>query len=47
MHVDGSIAYVSQQPWIQNASLKDNVLCGKSLDQKRYVEVIEGCALGK
>jgi ABC-type transport system involved in cytochrome bd biosynthesis fused ATPase/permease subunit len=29
----GSIAYVSQVAWIQNATLKDNVLFGKAFDE--------------
>ncbi|XP_041776325.1 multidrug resistance-associated protein 1 isoform X6 [Anopheles merus] len=41
----GRIAYVSQQAWIQNATLKDNILFGKPMDQRRYARVIEACAL--
>lgn len=41
----GSIAYVAQQAWIQNATLQDNVLFGKPLDKKKYDAVIEACAL--
>ncbi|KAJ8673709.1 hypothetical protein QAD02_004971 [Eretmocerus hayati] len=41
----GSIAYVSQQAWIQNATLQDNILFGKSLDKALYHRVIEACAL--
>lgn len=41
----GTIAYVSQQAWIQNATLKDNILFGKPLDYKRYNQVIAACAL--
>ncbi|XP_052772990.1 multidrug resistance-associated protein 1-like isoform X2 [Mya arenaria] len=43
--VKGSLAYVSQQAWIQNATLQDNVLFGKSADVSRYQEVIQACAL--
>lgn len=45
VNVDGRVAYVSQQAWIQNATLKDNILFGKKLDQKKYDQVIEACAL--
>lgn len=31
----GSVAYVPQQPWIVNATLKDNVLFGKEEDEER------------
>lgn len=41
----GSVAYVAQQAWIQNATLKENILFGKPFDQKKYDRVIEACAL--
>ena len=43
--VNGTIAYVPQTAWILNATLKQNILFGKELDQKLYDEVIEACAL--
>ncbi|KAL7754318.1 hypothetical protein RI367_000299 [Sorochytrium milnesiophthora] len=36
VNVDGTVSYCSQQPWIMNATLKDNILFGQSLDQARY-----------
>lgn len=41
----GSLAYVPQQAWIQNATLKDNILFGSELDEARYQKVIKACAL--
>ncbi|XP_061394492.1 multidrug resistance-associated protein 1 isoform X15 [Musca vetustissima] len=41
----GSIAYVPQQAWIQNSTLRDNILFGKPYDRKRYNRVIDACAL--
>lgn len=41
----GKIAYVSQQAWIQNCTLQDNILFGKPMDKKRYNQVIAACAL--
>lgn len=41
----GTIALVSQQAWIQNATLRDNILFGKSFDSDFYNVVIEACAL--
>ncbi|XP_055548703.1 multidrug resistance-associated protein 1 isoform X7 [Wyeomyia smithii] len=41
----GRIAYVSQQAWIQNATLQNNILFGKPMDAKRYQKVIAACAL--
>ncbi|ESZ94394.1 putative ABC bile acid transporter [Sclerotinia borealis F-4128] len=42
-----SIAFVAQIPWIENASIKDNILFGLPLDEGRYQKVIEYCALRK
>ncbi|XP_015591556.1 multidrug resistance-associated protein 1 isoform X6 [Cephus cinctus] len=46
VNTKGSIAYVSQQAWIQNATLQDNILFGKPLDKTLYNRVVEACALG-
>lgn len=45
MNTYGTAAYVSQQAWIQNATLKDNILFGKSYDKVLYNKVIDACAL--
>uniref|UniRef100_T1JBI7 ABC-type glutathione-S-conjugate transporter n=1 Tax=Strigamia maritima TaxID=126957 RepID=T1JBI7_STRMM len=45
INVNGTVAYVAQQAWIQNSSLRDNVLFGKPFNQFRYDQVIEACAL--
>ncbi|KAI1319284.1 hypothetical protein EDD11_004421 [Mortierella claussenii] len=39
------IAYVSQTAWLQNSTIRDNILFGKEFDQERYDAVVEGCAL--
>jgi len=41
----GKLAYVPQQAWIQNATVRDNILFGQSYDRKRYNKVIDACAL--
>lgn len=41
----GSMAYVSQQPWIFNATVRDNILFGSKFDQEVYDHVIDACAL--
>jgi hypothetical protein len=41
----GRTAYVAQQAWIQNLSVRDNILFGHAYDAKRYDEVISACAL--
>ncbi|EAL66783.1 ABC transporter C family protein [Dictyostelium discoideum AX4] len=43
--IKGSIAYVPQQAWIINATLKENIIFGKELDEERYQKVLEVCAL--
>ncbi|XP_010712893.1 canalicular multispecific organic anion transporter 1 [Meleagris gallopavo] len=45
INIQGSLAYVPQQAWIQNATLKDNILFGSELDETRYQKVIKACAL--
>lgn len=39
------VAYVSQTPWLQNATIKNNVLFGYEYIEKRYKAVLEACAL--
>jgi ABC-type multidrug transport system fused ATPase/permease subunit len=41
----GTIAYVSQDPWIENASIRNAILFGLPLNHARYDEVIHACAL--
>ncbi|XP_042312517.1 multidrug resistance-associated protein 1-like isoform X2 [Sceloporus undulatus] len=41
----GSVAYVSQQAWIQNATVLENILFGSELNQLSYERVLEACAL--
>ena len=41
LYVNGSISYVSQIPWIRNATIKDNILFYQPYDEERYNKVIE------
>nr|XP_056705401.1 ATP-binding cassette sub-family C member 5 isoform X2 [Euleptes europaea] len=43
--VDGTFAYVAQQAWILNATLRDNILFGKEFDEERYNTVLNDCCL--
>ena len=43
--VNGSIFYVSQEPWIFSASVKQNILFGKKYEQKKFDKVIKICCL--
>ena len=45
--VDGSVAFVAQIPWIENATIKDNILFGLPCDTGRYKKVLSVCALEK
>ncbi|KAG8336010.1 ATPase [Homalodisca vitripennis] len=41
----GEIAYVPQQAWIQNASVRENISFGNSFDEKKYNMTVKNCAL--
>lgn len=43
--VGGRVAYASQQPWIVNARLKDNVTFGQEFDESRWEAAVEACCL--
>lgn len=35
----------TQEPWIQFATIRDNILFGKTFDAQLYQQVLEACAL--
>ncbi|KAJ2609244.1 hypothetical protein H4S08_004131 [Coemansia sp. RSA 1365] len=41
----GDIAYVAQEPWLRNATIRDNILFGERYDRQRYKRVVYMCAL--
>ncbi|XP_072451109.1 ATP-binding cassette sub-family C member 5-like isoform X2 [Chiloscyllium punctatum] len=43
--VRGTFAYVAQQAWLLNATLRDNILFGKKYEEERYNNVLEACCL--
>ncbi|KAG7392330.1 hypothetical protein PHYBOEH_006433 [Phytophthora boehmeriae] len=43
--VRGDVAYASQQAWIQNQTVRDNILFGEPYDAKHYQSVITACQL--
>lgn len=45
--IPNAIAFVAQIPWIENASIKDNIMFGLPFDENRYNKTIEVCALKK
>ncbi|KAF9171232.1 hypothetical protein BGX21_008399 [Mortierella sp. AD011] len=43
--VFGSIAYIPQQAWIVNATLRENIVFGKPFDQQKYDHILFACGL--
>jgi ATP-binding cassette subfamily C (CFTR/MRP) protein 1 len=43
--VYGTMAYVPQQAWVQNHTVRNNITFGQSFDQHFYDIVVQGCAL--
>lgn len=39
------MAYVPQQAWIQNCTLRDNITFGQQGSETWYQQVVEACAL--
>lgn len=45
VNISDSVAYVPQQPWMQNASLRYNIIFGTKFDQTVYDTVVDSCAM--
>ncbi|KAG9415932.1 hypothetical protein AC1031_000318 [Aphanomyces cochlioides] len=43
--VQGSIAYCPQEPWIQQMTVRDNILFGSPFDARKYSRVVDACGL--
>ncbi|GMT31383.1 hypothetical protein PFISCL1PPCAC_22680, partial [Pristionchus fissidentatus] len=43
--VRGRAAYVPQQPWMQNQTMRQNITFGKKFDEYFYNRVLDACAL--
>ncbi|KAF9975165.1 Multidrug resistance-associated protein 1 [Actinomortierella ambigua] len=43
--VYGRLAYVPQQAWVINATLKDNIIFGMPFDQEKYDRIVFACGL--
>ncbi|KAI9326309.1 ATP-dependent bile acid permease [Obelidium mucronatum] len=43
----GSVAYVAQTSWLQNATIRANITFGEPYNPSRYSKVIKACALEK
>ncbi|KAF9361387.1 hypothetical protein BGX34_007153 [Mortierella sp. NVP85] len=40
-----NISYAPQTPWIQNATIQDNILFDTRMDRERYMRVLKACCL--
>ncbi|KAF0405290.1 P-loop containing nucleoside triphosphate hydrolase protein [Gigaspora margarita] len=45
--IPNNVAYVAQQTWLQNATIRDNILFGLPYNENRYNQVVKVCALEK
>lgn len=43
--IENSMAFVAQIPWIENATIRDNILFGLPFDTGRYQQTLSACAL--
>ncbi len=39
------IAFTAQEPWVRNATVRDNILCGLPMRSELYERVLQACAL--
>ena len=44
-NLHGKVAYVPQQAWMKNATVRDNILFGKSFKKALYEKVLDSCSL--
>ncbi|KAF4617299.1 hypothetical protein D9613_006273 [Agrocybe pediades] len=42
---NGGVAYAAQESWVQNETIRDNILFGSPYNEERYKKVIKQCAL--
>jgi ABC-type multidrug transport system fused ATPase/permease subunit len=43
----GSVGYCSQEAWIQNSTIRDNILFGSPYDEEKYLNTLKKCQLQK
>jgi len=42
---EGGVAYAAQEAWVQNETIRDNIVFGSPFDEERYKKVLHQCAL--
>ncbi|KAH8986094.1 hypothetical protein EDB92DRAFT_1949372 [Lactarius akahatsu] len=42
---EGGVSYAAQESWVQNETIRDNILFGAAYDEERYDKVIYQCGL--
>ena len=47
VEIKGQMAYVSQQPWVFSASLRQNITFGSKYVKTKYERILKACALNK
>ncbi|KAJ3147887.1 Multidrug resistance-associated protein 1 [Geranomyces michiganensis] len=45
VHIHGNLAFCQQTPWIQTATVKENILFGNAFDAARLRKVVKMCSL--
>ncbi len=45
VYIGGSLAYCPQQAWIQNLTIRENILFGLPYEKAKYWKVVEACGL--
>ncbi|CAG8708099.1 13423_t:CDS:2, partial [Cetraspora pellucida] len=41
------VAYVPQQPWLENSTIRENILFGTNFEEERYWNIVDACGLLK
>ncbi|KAJ8983684.1 hypothetical protein NQ317_003472 [Molorchus minor] len=47
VHVSGSISYASQEPWLFEGTIRQNIIFGENFNIEKYNEVVKACDLEK
>jgi len=45
VRINGRVAYVPQQAWISNATVRENILFGRQYDERKYARTVKMCEL--